>query len=123
MKTSYHRSGSILTPRTDLNRRLDLTRLHYRRYFPDALELDKEIFPKESPFDNRPIMRGQSRGLKKSWFQNLFGSSKQDESGQLTTEHQVGYFKGRIRVYNDKEEEKHKEEKREKMEELMELIA
>ena len=52
------------------------------------------------PFCNIPIKRGQSRGLKKSWL-SMFSADKTDESGQVSNEKEVGYFKGRIKVYND----------------------
>ena len=82
----------------DLDRRLDITNLHYRRFFDDELENNTELFPKP-PFMRADIKRGQSRGLKKSWFS--FGADKTDESGQVSNEKVVGYFKGRIKVYND----------------------
>ncbi len=43
------------------------------------------------PFFTIPIKRGQSRGLKKSWFS--FGAPKQDAAGQITNEKEVGKFK------------------------------
>lgn len=33
-------------------------RKHYRIYYPDELENDKEIFPKPSPFDTYQLKRG-----------------------------------------------------------------
>ena len=102
-----------------IERWLDITNLHYRKYYDDELENNKELFPK-APFLSVPIKRGQSRGLKKSWFS--FGAEKTDESGQVSNEKIVGSFKGRIRVYNDEEEKKYKADKKEKMERIMELI-
>jgi len=66
------------------------------------------------------IKRGQSRGLKKSWFS--FGAEKVDESGQVSNEKVVGYFKGRIKVSNDEEELRYKSEKAECMTQIMDLI-
>ena len=103
----------------ETERMLDLTNLHYRKYYDDELENCKELFPKQ-PFINVDIKRGQSRGLKKSWFN--FGAEKTDESGSVSNEKVVGSFKGRIKVYNDEEEKQYKKEKREKMEHIMELI-
>ncbi len=40
---------------------------HYRREYLDELENIKEIFPK-SAFHTANVIRGQSRGLAKSWF-------------------------------------------------------
>ena len=103
----------------ETERMLDITNLHYRKFYDDELENNKELFPRP-PFLSVPIKRGQSRGLKKSWFS--FGADKTDESGQVSNEKIVGSFKGRIRVYNDEEEKRYKAEKREKMERIMDLI-
>ena len=103
----------------ELDRKLEITNLHYRRFFDDELENNEELFP-HKPFLSVPIKRGQSRGLKKSWFS--FGADKTDESGQVSNEKQVGYFKGRIRVYNEAEEQAYKAEKAEKMAQVMDLI-
>lgn len=96
-----------------LERKLEITNLHYRRYFDDELENNKDLFPK-MPFLNYPIKRGQSRGLKKSWT-SMFGAEKTDASGEVTNEKEVGFFKGRIKVYNDQEEKEYKATKNEKM--------
>ena len=73
----------------------DKTNKHYRRFFEDELENDKEIFPKPI-FTNIEIKRGQSRGVEKSWF----GGGNQDESGQESTIRVIGKFKGVIDIYN-----------------------
>ena len=85
------------------DRKLQVTKKHYRKFYDDELENCKELFP-YMPFLSIPIKRGQSRGLKKSWF-SFFSTEQQDESGQVTDEKQVGYFKGRIKVVNEEEEE------------------
>ena len=94
------------------DRMLDITNLHYRKFYDDELENNKDLFPK-MPFISAPIKRGQSRGLKKSWF-NVFSTDKVDESGQVSNEKEVGYFKGRIKVSNEAEEKEFKEKKGEK---------
>lgn len=63
----------------DQNYRLEKTNKHYRRYYNDELENDKELFPKE-PFNKFNLIRGQSRGLQKSWF-SFFTPDKTDEDG------------------------------------------
>ena len=77
------------------------TNKHYRRFFEDELENDKDIFPKPI-FYNIDIKRGQSRGVEKSWF----GGGDQDESGQESNIRVVGKFKGVIDIYNKERREK-----------------
>ena len=72
-------------------------------------------------FTKVEIFRGQSRGLKKSWL-NIFSSQQVDESGQITDKKKVGYFKGRISVYNEEDAKAFKEEKRQKMVRIFNLI-
>lgn len=67
----------------ELERKLEITNLHYRKFYDDELENDKDLFP-SMPFLSIPIKRGQSRGLKKSWFS--FSADKVDESGQVSDE-------------------------------------
>ena len=50
----------------------------------------------KTPFDEFKVIRGQSRGLKKSFF----GKPKTDDSGSVTNLKQVGRFKGIVRVEN-----------------------
>lgn len=99
---------------------LDVTNLHYRKFYDDELENNKDLFP-EMPFLRIPIKRGQSRGLKKSWF-TMFSDDKVDESGQVSNEKEVGYFKGRIKVSNEEEEKAFKEEKKDRMDQILDLI-
>jgi len=98
-------------------RRLDLTKKHYRKYYDDELENDKELFPK-MPFHRFDIKRGQSRGLKKSWL-SFLAPPKLDESGQVTNEKVVGYFKGRISVYNEARKKKFDDEKGQAVEKII----
>lgn len=97
----------------------DKTNKHYRVFFEDELENDKEIFPK-GIFYNAPIMRGQSRGVEKSWFS--FGGGQQDESGQESTLREVGKFKGVIDIFNKDEHEEYVEEKEELLNEIFSLL-
>ena len=55
--------------------------------------------PVPSPFDQYNLKRGQSRGNSKSFFS--FKSSKEDESGAVTTEKVVGKFKGLINIVSE----------------------
>lgn len=73
-------------------------RKHYRQYYRDELENIKEIFPKPSPFNTFQIKRGQTRGLKKGGLMSIFKHQKLEESGQVSTENIVGYFKGIIEI-------------------------
>ena len=68
---------------------------HYRRYYQKELEEVDTVMPR-TPFDEFKIIRGQARGLKKSWF----GKSKTDESGSVTDVKTVGRFKGIVKVEN-----------------------
>ena len=56
-----------------LERKLRITNRHYRRFFDDELENNKDLFP-SMPFLKIPLKRGQSRGVAKSWFS--WGSSE-----------------------------------------------
>jgi len=67
-----------------MERMLEMTNLHYRKFYDDELENNKDLFPR-MPFISAGIKRGQSRGLKKSWF-SMFSADKTDESGQVSNE-------------------------------------
>ena len=56
---------------------------HYRRFYTDELENVKEIFPKK-PFHTADVIKGQSRGLSKSWFSWGALAKKSDDSGQVS---------------------------------------
>jgi hypothetical protein len=58
--------------------------MHYRRYYEDELENNKELVG-ESPLNKIDIKRGQSRGNSKSFFGALFASDREDASGEVTT--------------------------------------
>ena len=77
--------------------------MHYRKFYEDELENDRTLFPDpDDPFVKIPVKRGQSRGLQKSWF-TFFSDDKVDESGEVTNEKVVGYFKGRVKIINKEE--------------------
>jgi len=76
-----------------------LTKKHYRTFFDDELENNEAIFTR-MPFFSYDVMRGQSRGAKKS---SWFGSDPTDESGQVSTLTKCGYFKGSIDITNLKD--------------------
>ena len=75
-------------------------RKHYRRFYPDELENCSELMPK-SPFTEYPIKRGQTRGASKSFFS--WGSAKEDDSGAVSTELEVGKFKCLIEIWSEKD--------------------
>lgn len=75
-------------------RLLAISNKHYRKFYNDELENDKELFS-DPVFTRVEVMRGQSRGLKKSWF-SIFAAQQMDESGESTDKKRVGFFKGRI---------------------------
>jgi hypothetical protein len=64
---------------------------------------------KRKVFMNEDCKRGSSRGNSKSFFKSLFVADREDEDGQVTNEAKVGFFKGRISVYNEEERYKFEE--------------
>ena len=66
-------------------------------------------------------MKGQSRGLSKSWF-SFITPDKLDESGEVSNEKVVGFFKGRVIVSNADEKAAFMAEKEDKMSEIFDLI-
>lgn len=61
-------------------------RKHYRRFYPDELENAGEKYLNfQLPFRQYDIMRGQTRGAKKSMMSSLFGGGKEDASGEVST--------------------------------------
>jgi hypothetical protein len=74
-------------------------------------------------FKNIDIIRGQSRGLKsQSALMSLFGNEKKDETGNVTNEKSVGYFKGFVEVANDKTQDLLQEDKKRLIKEITRLI-
>jgi hypothetical protein len=94
---------------------------HYRKFYMDELENNKEIF-KKSVFNHAPVMRGQSRGLKKGFFSNLFTKTTEDDSGQVSSLKEVGSFKGYIKVYNKETHSAFKKQRRLAIDELFSLL-
>ena len=78
----------------------DSKQKHYRRFYEDELENIQEVIPR-SPFMTYKILRGQARGLSKSWF----SKDTLDEAGQITNVREVGLFKGIVTVINKEREE------------------
>jgi len=69
-------------------------------FFPDELE-NYDTFKENNPFENGvDIYRGQTRGIKKSFFANLFSSDIDDSMSEMSTRKVVGRFKGRVDVFN-----------------------
>ena len=71
-------------------------RKHYRQYFADELENDKDVFPQPSPFNSYPLKRGQSRGLDGSGLFAFSHKAAGGEDANVATEQVVGTFKGII---------------------------
>ena len=84
---------------------------HYRRFVPDELENCAEYMPVKTPFHVFKLKKGQSRGASAGLFGGLFGAAKTDASGQVTTEQEMGLFKGVITVESTEEKKKYQEEK------------
>lgn len=78
----------------------DADQKHYRKYYHKELESVPKVMP-VSPFNSYSVIRGQNRGLKKSWF----SKDKTDKSGQVSNLKNVGYFKGLITVTKTEDEE------------------
>lgn len=97
-----------------------MTNKHYRRFYDDELENDKEIFP-ESIFTNIDIKRGQSRGVKKSWFS--FGGGQEDESGQESTIRTIGKFKGIIDISNTEDQKLYEAEEKRLLDEIFKTLS
>jgi len=89
---------------------------HYRRWYNTELETIKEIMPVPTPFDQYVIKKGQTRGASKGFFS--FGGSKEDESGETTTEQVMGLFKGIIVVETEEEQARFKDEKKDRVHQL-----
>ena len=71
---------------------------HYRKYYPDELEYNKEIFPREI-FHKFNIIRGQKKAPKGGLFGGLFGGGAASGS----TEKTVGFFKGIVECYSEED--------------------
>ena len=96
---------------------IDSKRRHYRRYYQTELEEVTELI-EESPFEEYPIKRGQSRGLSPS----LFGSDRKDESGQVSNIKAVGTYKGLMQITPAHEKKKNLEENKQRWAKIKNLI-
>jgi hypothetical protein len=90
-------------------------RKHYRQFYNDELENDKEIFPRESPFESYELHKGQSRGGASN---GLFSSATKDATGNASTIKVVGKFKAIVEVANRDDTEKYRERKKEIIDKL-----
>lgn len=87
-------------------------RKHYRRFYPDELENAGEKYLNfQLPFRQYDIMRGQTRGAKKSMMSSLFGGGKEDASGEVSTIKKMGRFKSMIEVETKADKEKYNADK------------
>ena len=89
--------------RSDLQRRSEKTRMHYRRYYQEELESCPSF--KQDLFDRVEIFRGQKPSLSKSFFK-LF-RKKKSNSGSLDDKRKVGVFKGMIEIWNEDDRKEH----------------
>jgi hypothetical protein len=103
--------------RANLEMRTLKTKEHYRKFYEDELENNKELLG-DNPFITYPLKRGSQRGNSASFFGSLFSSDRQDEDGEVQTDKEVGFFKGRIDVYNIEERKRTTEEKENLIQEI-----
>ena len=96
-------------------------RKHYRSFYPDELENNKEIFPKPSPFDTYEIKRGQSRGANKGLF-SFSHQHKKDASGELSNEKVAGIFKAIIHVQSKEAKDAFHEKKDQMIKKIVQLV-
>ena len=99
---------------------------HYRKFYMDELEHNKELFPRQ-PFHKIQIIRGQSRGLSKGLLDSIdqltsFFGPKVDASGFKTNLKEVGYFKGHLSIYNEEDNELYAQERVAKIQSLEQTI-
>ena len=91
---------------------------HYRKYYEDELENDRELFASVSPFNTYTMKKGQARGASTG----MFSAAKKDDSGQASTEVSVGIFKGIIEVENKEDKEKYLKKKDILLDDLKSLV-
>lgn len=95
-------------------------RKHYRRFYPDELENVKELLPRESPFNQYELRRGQTRGAKVGFWKKLTNNYKTDKSGQASDEKVVGRFKAIIEVEGREERKEYFKKKYAMIDKLIE---
>lgn len=98
-------------------------RKHYRHFYQQELEDVDEIFQRKRPFNTIELKRGQTRGLERGGFFNLFRNQKLDASGQLSTEKIVGFFKGVIDVESIEAKSKYRQLKDYLLSEIIKRIT
>jgi hypothetical protein len=96
-------------------------RKHYRRFYNRELEKEKSVLPKESPFNQYDLKKGQTRGGKKSLFS--LGDGKQDASGQVDTTKVTGRFKAIINIQLKNEKATYAEKKLRLFNEMVGYLA
>lgn len=94
-------------------------RKHYRRFYPDELENVKELMPRQSPFNQFELRRGQTRGATIGFWKKITGNYKTDESGQASDEKVVGRFKAVIEVEGREERKEYFKRKYEMIDQLI----
>lgn len=60
-------------------------RKHYRRFYCNNLEDEKDVLPVPTPFNQYDLKRGKTRGAKKGLWASITGNFKTDASGQVDT--------------------------------------
>jgi len=85
-------------------------------------ELENTPILAQKIFTKQDVKRGSSRGNSKSFFKSLFVADREDEDGQVTTEQIVGFFKGRIAVYNEEKKKEFDENKEDRIAEIFKCI-
>ena len=103
--------------RANLEMRTLKTKEHYRKFYEDELENNEELLG-DNPFITYDLKRGSQRGNSSSFFGSLFSSDRQDEDGEVQTDKKVGFFKGRIDVYNIEERKRTTAEKENLIQEI-----
>lgn len=93
-------------------------RRHYRQYYPDELENNKELFPQKSPFNAYDIVYGMPKqdNAKPKMFsnRNIRTSCGEEETGEVAknTQNVVGIFKGIIQVESQEGREAYQAKKK-----------
>lgn len=82
----------------EYERKIKITKKHYRKFYRDELENIPSLFPKPV-FTTLDIVRGATRGVRTSFFSH----KKKDASGEFSNQKIVGKFKGLIEVWNSEE--------------------
>lgn len=71
-------------------------RKHYRQFYNDELENDREVFPQPSPFNSYTLKRGQARGDDDDGLFSFSHKPSTNAEAAPSNEQLVGQFKGLI---------------------------